>query len=159
MLQIAAGNPGEGGMQLNTDDSLERHLGGEEDGTAHAGAHIDEGEVGDWNGRPGALPATDQPLKDGGRDTVVGRGVAIVAMAALEMPTGDEAAGADAVGEIEGVAHETVGDGEPGQFPSGAWLVRRLHGCTLALAGWDLAAARFFTWRWARLRRPARSSR
>ena len=32
-------------MQFNTDDSLERHLGGQQDGTAHAGAKINEGEV------------------------------------------------------------------------------------------------------------------
>ena len=56
-------------------------------------------------------------------------------MAALEVTTCDEAAGADAMGEIEGMAHEPVGDGEPGQFPSGAWFFRCLHGCTLALAG------------------------
>ena len=147
-------------MQLNTDDFLEGHFGGEENGTAHTGAHIDEGKVGDWSGRPGALPSTDQPLKDGGRDTVVGRGVAIMAVAALEVPAGDEAAGADSMGEIEGVAHETVGDRESGQLPSGAWLVCRLHGCTLrpthsAGSGFWLLAARFFTWRWARLRRPS----
>lgn len=107
--QIAPGNLSKSPMQLDADDLAKRHLGGEENGAAHSGADINEGEVGDGCGRSETLPATDQTVKDGRRNTVVGGRVPIVTIAALEVTAGNEPAGAYPVGHIEGVTHEAVG--------------------------------------------------
>lgn len=114
-LQIAASDACQSWMQFHTDHSMKRHFGGQQDGASHARADVHEGEFAskrDWFRSP---PSIQESAKDGRSDTIVGRGVAVVAMAALEMATGNEAAGAHAVGWVERVPHESVGNGESWQ--------------------------------------------
>ena len=126
---VAAGDAGESCMQLDPDDFVERHFRGEKNGAAHACADVDEGEFLDGRGWFCSLPTFQKSVKDGGRDAVVGRGVAIVTMAAFEVATGDQAAGADTVGCVERMAHEAVGHGESGKQTA---LGRDGHDCTVA---------------------------
>lgn len=128
--EIAAGDAHERRMQLNADDLVERHLGSEQDGAAHACPNVDEGEFTDGCGRFGALPTLDESVEDRGCDSVVGRRVAVVAMAALEMAACDEATGADAVGYVKGVASEAVGYGESGKQTALGWSGHDCHGNT-----------------------------
>jgi hypothetical protein len=113
--QIAASDAGQSRMKFDACHSMKGHFGGEKDRAPHACADIDEGKVadgGDWLCPP---PLLEKSVKNGGSDTVVSRGVAIVTMTALEMTTGDEAAGAHAVGRVKWVTHEPIRHGETGQ--------------------------------------------
>jgi len=61
------------------------------------------------------LPAFDQGVKDGGGDTVVGGGMAVVGVAAEEVTAGDEAAGFYAELGVKRVRGVAVFDGEAGE--------------------------------------------
>jgi hypothetical protein len=89
------------GIEFDSDYVVEWHLGGEQDGTSHARTHIHKSEVLDGGGWMGSSPSAKQGLEDRRRDTEVRSGVAIVAMAALEMATGNQAAGANPILNIE----------------------------------------------------------
>ena len=115
LSEVAAGNAGEGGMKLNAEDLTEGLFRGEEHGAPHAGADVDEGELLDGFGGAGALPAGEERGEDRRGYAIVGGGVAIVAMAGLEVAAGDESAGTDAVGFVKRVAEETGGFGEAGE--------------------------------------------
>lgn len=113
--KIAACDASESGVELDAENSAERELRGEEHGAAHPGAKIDEGVRVDGREGMAATPANDHGLEDGGSDGVVGGRMAIVAMAGAKMAAGDEAAGAHAVLEVEGMAEKALGDAEAGE--------------------------------------------
>jgi len=128
MLQIAARDAGQSRIQLYARHSMERHLGGEQDGTSHACTDINECEVADGSDWFGSPPLVEKGAKDGGGDAIISGGVAVVAMAALEVTAGDEAAGAHSVGCVKGVTGEAVCNSESGQeaavvFDGHAWTV------------------------------------
>jgi len=127
---VLAGDAGEGGVEFDADDRAERELGGDEEGAAHACAEVEEGEVLKRRGGLGALPAFEQGEEDGRRDAVIGGGMAVVEVAGLEVTAGDQAAGADAEFQIEGVGRVAVLDGEARQAEPGALF------SFLGLAGW-----------------------
>ena len=113
--QVAAGNAGQRGVEFDTDNRAKRHLRGQQQCAAHAGADINEGELVQIGGGLAALPALQQGLKDRGRDAIIGRGVAVVAVAAFEVAACHQPAGAHAVLEVEWVAGEAVGNGQAGE--------------------------------------------
>ncbi len=107
---ILAGDAGEGGVELDADDFLEMEFAGDEEAAAFACADVEEGVAVDGVGREGLAPMGDEGAQDGGRDRVVGGDVLIVGMAGEQVGGGDEAAGIDGVGLIEGV------DGKGGEL-------------------------------------------
>jgi hypothetical protein len=121
VLEIAAGDARQRWMEFDAGHLAEGHLGGEQDGAAHARADVDEGEVADGGDGFGAPPALDEAMEDRRRYAVVGGGMAVVAMAGFEMATGDEAAGADAIRYVEGMAGEAFGHGEARQESAWDW--------------------------------------
>jgi hypothetical protein len=127
--QIAASDVGQGRMKFDACHSLKGHFGGQQDGSSHACTDVYEGEVANRRDRSCSPPTFQERVKDGGSDAVVGRGVAIVAMAAFEMATGNEAAGTHAVGRVKWVTHEPIRHGESGQE---AALSCGRHDCTVA---------------------------
>ena len=102
-------------MQLYAYDVTKRISGGQQHRATHAGAEIDKRVRIDRRERAALAPANDHPLKDGGRDGVVGRYVAVVAVAGAEMPPRNQTTGAHAEFEVEGVADQAVFCGQPGQ--------------------------------------------
>jgi hypothetical protein len=120
-LQIAASDAGQSRVQFHTHHSMERHFGGQQDGASHARADVDECEFANRRDRFRSPPLIQESAKDGGSDTVVSGGMAVVTMAALEMPTRDEAAGPHAVGRVKGVTGEAVCNGESGQEAALGW--------------------------------------
>ena len=112
-------------MQLNANHLAKRISGGQQHSPAHAGAEIDKRVCVDRRERAALAPAHDDSLKDGWRDCVVGRYVAVVAVAGAEMAACNEAAGAHAKFEVEGVADQAIFFGQPGQDASaGGGLLR-----------------------------------
>jgi hypothetical protein len=102
-IEIALSDVGHLGIQLDADDLFERQLAGDQHGATLAGADVDEGVVVDGVGRDCLAPEVDERAQDAGRDTVVGGDELVVGVAGDEVSGGDEAAGIDPVGEIEGV--------------------------------------------------------
>ena len=102
-------------MQFNANDCAKRIVGSEEHRTPHAGAEIDE-SVG-VNRREGlaSTPMHDDALKDGGRDRVVSRYVPVVTMARAKVASRNQAAGAHAKLQVEGVADQSIFLCQPGQ--------------------------------------------
>ena len=119
-------------MQFNADHLAEGHLRSQKDGAPHAGSQVDKRKVTHGRSGSGSLPTLDQAVKHRRSDAVVGRGVPIVMMAALEMTPRDQAAGAHAIGNVEGMAHESVGNGEAGQTAARGCFG---HECTVAYGG------------------------
>ena len=107
-VEIALGDVGHGGVELDADDLVEGEFAGEEHGSAFAGADVDEGVAGDGMGGGGA-PAVDEGAEDAGGYGVVGGDVLVVGVASEEMAGGDEAAGVGVVDLVEGV--DGVGGG------------------------------------------------
>lgn len=131
-LQIAASDAGQSRVQFHTHHSMERHFGGQQHGASHARTDVHEGELAnrrDWFCSP---PSIDKSAKDRGSDAVVSSGVAVVTVAALEMATGNKAAGTHAVGRVKWVTHEPIRHSKSGQeaaFACGG------HACTVADGG------------------------
>jgi len=113
--KIPAGDAREGGMQLNANDGAKGIIRGEQHGAPHAGAQIDEGVSVDRSEWLASTPTDDDALKDGGRDCVVGRDMPVVTMARAEVPPGNQAAGAHAKLQVEGVADQSIFLHEPRQ--------------------------------------------
>lgn len=112
-------------MQLNANYAAKWISGGQQHGPAHARAEIDKGVRVDRRERAALAPADDDSLKDGWRDCVVGRHVAVVAVAGAEVAACNEAAGAHAKLQVEGMADQTIFFGQPGQAASaGGGLLR-----------------------------------
>ena len=103
VVEIALGDVGEVGVELDADDFAEGEFAGDEHRSAFAGAVVDEGVGVDGVGRRGFAPAGDEGAEDGGCDAVVGGDVLVVGMAGDEVGGGDEAAGVYSMGEIEGM--------------------------------------------------------
>ena len=87
--QIATRYAGQRRMNFHADDFTEWHFGGEKYRAPHAGAHIDKRKLAYQHARSGLPPSLQQPAEDRGRDPIIGRGVAIMTMSALEVPAGD----------------------------------------------------------------------
>jgi hypothetical protein len=118
-------------MDLHSHDSMKGYFGGEQDAASHARTDVDEGKVAnrcDWFRSP---PSIEKCAKDRGSDAIVGRGVAIVRMSALQVPAGDKPARTDAIRHIERVTHESIRHGESGEE---AALACGGHDCTVAHA-------------------------
>ena len=107
-VQVALGDVGHDGVELDADDLVEGEFAGEEHGSAFAGADVDEGVVGDGM-RGGVAPAVNEGAEDTGGDGVVGGDVLVIGVAGEEMTRGDEAAGVGVVDLVEGV--DGVGGG------------------------------------------------
>lgn len=75
---------------------------------SHSSAEIKEGEALDRCGGPGPLPTLEQRLKHRGSYAEVGGGMAVVCVAGLKEPSGNEAAGLNAVFKIEGMLREAL---------------------------------------------------
>ena len=102
--KVDACDGGHGGGELDADDLAEGGFGGDEHGTALAGADVDKGVVVEGEGWVAeVLPEVEEGAEDGGRDAVVGGDEAIGGGARAELVGGDEAAGVDAMGGVEGV--------------------------------------------------------
>lgn len=112
---VGAGDGSEMGVEFDADYGFEVEGGSEENGAAHAGSEVDEGGLSEWVGGEGFLPALDEGVEDGGRDAVIGCGVAVVGMAGLEVTAGNEAAGLDSELGVEGVRRVAAFDGEAGK--------------------------------------------
>jgi hypothetical protein len=97
------GEGGEAWVELDADDIEEGVLAGDEEGSAFARTDIDEGDAFDGVRRFRGEPAVDEGAQDGGCHPVVGGDVLVVGMAGEEVFGGDEAAGLDAVGLVEGM--------------------------------------------------------
>ena len=113
--KIPACDARQGGMQLNADDGAKRIIGGEEHCASHAGAEIDECVRVDRREGPASAPTHEDALKDGGRDRVVGRDVPIVTVARAKVAPRNQAAGAHAKLQVEGVANQSIFLRQPGQ--------------------------------------------
>ena len=113
--KIPACNARQRGMQLHANDGAKGIIGGEQHGAAHAGAEIDEGVFVDGRERAASAPAHDHALKNRGRDRVVGRYVAVVAMPRAEMTSRNQAAGAHAEFQVEWMADQAIFFRQPGQ--------------------------------------------
>ena len=103
VVQVALGDVGEFGVELDAYDLAEGELAGYQHGAAFAGSEVDEGVVVDGVGGWGLAPLGDEGAEDAGGYAVVGGDVLVVGVAGEEVGGGDEAAGVDSVGEVEGV--------------------------------------------------------
>jgi hypothetical protein len=102
-------------MKLDSQHLAERVFRGKQHGARHPGSDIDEAELvygRDWGQTP---PANDHRTKDGRGDSVVGSRVPVVPMPGGEVPSGYQAAGADAEFQIEWMADQAVLNGQPRQ--------------------------------------------
>ena len=122
--EILFGDAGEVGVEFDADDFAEGHLGGEEDGSAHACSDVDEGAVFEGGVGLGFEPVDDELLEDGGGDSVVGGVVAVVGVVGGKVAAGDESAGLGLVLGVEGMAEEAFFFAESGEsgLSWGHWL-------------------------------------
>jgi len=129
-------------MEFNTHHGFEGELRGQQKSAAHARAEIDEGGRFHRGGGSGFAPALDERAKHGRGHAVVSRGVAVVAMAAFEVPAGDQSAGPHAKLGVEGMGSETVFDGEAGEKTTAGFRGRigtcfdfNFHGLNVSIHG------------------------
>lgn len=94
-------------------------MAGDEHGATFASAEVDEGVFGGGMGRVGGLPEVDQGAQDAGGYAVVGGYMLVVGVAGGEASGGDESAGFDSVGSVEGMDGRVDGVGFSGQ--AGGW--------------------------------------
>jgi hypothetical protein len=95
-------------MQLNADDGAKRIIGSEEHCASHPGAEIDECIRVDGREGLASAPMHEDALKDGGRDRVVSRYVPVVTVARAKVAPRNQAAGAYAKLQVEGVANQSI---------------------------------------------------
>lgn len=126
--EVAAGDADQGGVELNTEDAAEGQLGCQQDSAAHAGTDVDECGVPEGSTRFSSLPAGDELVKHRRSHAEVCGSVAIVRMAGVKVPSGDEPAGTDAVFEIEGVGRKAFPGGEAGKAAGSAFRSHSLEG-------------------------------
>ena len=121
VVEVELGDVGQGGVELDADDLVERELAGDEHCAAFACAEIDEGVVRDGVGWGGGAPEVDESAEDAGGDAVIGGDVGVVGVAGDEVAGGDEAAGVDAVDLVEGMLGR-LGGGHDKRGFGFAWL-------------------------------------
>ena len=149
VVEVELGDVGHGGVELDADDAFEGELAGDEHGAAFAGAVVDEGVVAEGMGWGRLEPLDDEGAEDAGGDAIVGGDVLVVGVSGDEVGGGDEAAGVDAVGEIEGM------DGGVGELEEiagaglGVYGLRRYqfggHDFLVSIRGvrWSIYVSRF----------------
>jgi hypothetical protein len=110
VVKVGLGEGGEVGVELDSDDLAKGEFAGDENGAALTRAEVDEGVVIDGMGWRGGEPVVDEGAEDAGGHAVVCGDMGVVGVAGGEIAGGDEAAGFNAMGGVEGV------DGWGGEF-------------------------------------------
>ena len=111
-FQVATGDAEKDGIEFDSCHFAKWEFGGEEHRAPHARAHVDEGEFLNGSAGPSSPPTSYQRMKNGWGDAEVRGGVAVVAMAGSKEASRNEAAGVDAVFDVEWVRSESFFFGE-----------------------------------------------